>query len=284
MRQRWRFLKAQESFLKSPLRTALRLLSWRMRCFLGRSTIISLPEWEARMILPANWQGIEKLLYAFRENYEPELSYLKRVLSPGKTFIDVGACYGIYTLLASRMVGPTGSVFSLEPSPRAFSVLLGNININRLKNVHALPLALSEKAGRARLFRHPNVGCDSFGKDQSFTAGAEDVSTDCLDNILQQARVKRVDLIKMDVQGAEELVLRGASNAIASMHPTIILEIWPPGPPLLGLSPFGAWELLDSLGYEFFVAKHSGVIEKIMAPPLDGNVIAVPRRSLPTTC
>ena len=64
-REKWHFLKTQQCFLNSPLRTASRLLSWRMRCFFGRSTIITLPEWEARMILPANWRGIEKLVYAF---------------------------------------------------------------------------------------------------------------------------------------------------------------------------------------------------------------------------
>jgi FkbM family methyltransferase len=281
-RERWHFLKTQQCFRNFPLRTASRLLSWRMRCFVGRSAVITLPEWEARMILPANWRGIEKLVYAFREHYEPELSYLKKVLSPGKTFIDIGACYGIYTLLASRLVGPTGSVLSFEPASRALSVLRGNIDLNHLKNVSAFSLALSEKPGRALLFRHPNVGCDSFGRDQSFTADAEEVATDCLDNVLEQTGAQRVDLIKMDVQGAEELVLRGASNVVARMRPAVILEIWPPGPPLLGLKPYGALEFLDRLGYEFFVLSQHEVMKKITSLPSDGNVIAIPKKPRPS--
>jgi FkbM family methyltransferase len=230
-----------------------------------------------QFFLPAQWRGIEKIIFAFREDYEPELTQLKKVLSSGKTFVDVGACHGIYTLTASRIVGGKGHVIAFEPSSRAFPILRKNIAVNNLTNVQAFPLALSEKSGKAWLYRHPNVGCDSLGSDDSFTEEAEETATELLDNVVQQLDIDRVDVIKMDVQGAEEWVLRGARKTLMSMRPIVIFESWPVGPPLLGLSPNGAWELLESVGYEFFVLDGCGSLVGVKSPPADRNVVAIYR-------
>ena len=275
LESKWEYLMAQEAMRSTPVLTMSRLLSWRARCLLRRAAIAHLRQWGVQMFLPANWRGVEKLIFAFREYYEPELNYLQQILLPGMTFVDAGACYGIYTLAASKMVGRQGRVIAFEPASRAFRVLQKNVAMNGLTNVLAYPLALTETTGKARLYHHPKVGCDSLGRDSSFTETAEEVATESLDNVLQKIQVDRVDVVKMDVQGAEELVLRGAKTILSSKHPIVIFEIYPEGTVPLGLSPYGAWEFLDSLGYKFFVVDRSGVLRREKSPPADRNVVAV---------
>jgi FkbM family methyltransferase len=272
---KWEYLTTQEAMRRAPLLTMSRLFSWRARCLLRRAAIAHLPRWDVQMFLPPNWRGIEKLIFAFREYYEPELDYLQQILLPGMTFVDAGACYGIYSLAASKMVGPQGRVIAFEPASRAFRVLQKNIELNGLTNVHAYPLALTEKEGKAWLYHHPNVGCDSLGKDDSFTDREEETATDSLDNMLQKLSVDQLDVLKMDVQGAEELILRGARRIIESKHPAIIFEIFPEGANALGLSGYGAWKLLENLGYKFFSFDPSGALRKASSPPLSGNAVAI---------
>src|SRR5437660_2927224 len=76
-------------------------------------------------------------------------------------------------------------------------------------------------------------------------------------------------------QSAEEWVLRGARNILTTMHPAVIFESWPVGPPLLGLSPNGAWDLLDSIGYKFFVLEGGGSLVAVKTPPADCNIVAI---------
>src|SRR5437016_1440902 len=105
---KWDFLRMHPAFRMAPMRTTLRLASWRARCLLRTAATVHLRRSGVRMYLPPNWRGVAKLIYAFRDNYEPELAYLERVLSPGKVFVDAGANFGIYTLLASRLEGGAG--------------------------------------------------------------------------------------------------------------------------------------------------------------------------------
>jgi len=85
--------------------------------------------------------------------YEPEVSsYIMKNLKLGETFMDIGANNGYYTILAADLVGPKGKVISLEPNPKAFQRLLHNIEINNLKNVIPLNIALSDKDGKAILY------------------------------------------------------------------------------------------------------------------------------------
>jgi len=277
--RKWLYLRNQEAFRHSPFSTILRLISWRVKCLLRSPATITLENWDLQMFLPPEWGGIAKLAFAFRKRYEPELPYLERILSPGMTFVDAGACYGLYTLAASKIVGESGRVIAFEPAIRAFRVLQKNVALNSLANVLVFPMALTANPGKALLYHHPNVGCDSLGRDHSFTETAEEIATESLDNVLRKISVGHVDVIKMDVQGAEELVLRGAMEILTSSHPAIIFEVYPPGTVLLDLSPYGAWDFLEKLGYEFFVVDRQGTLRRELSPPADRNVVAIHKQS-----
>jgi len=277
---KWDFLSMHPAFRMAPMRTTLRLASWRTRCLFRKTATVHLRRSGVQMILPPNWRGVGKLIYAFRDYYEPELLYLERVLSPGKVFVDAGANFGIYTLLASKIVGEAGRVISFEPSSRVFPVLRRNITLNGFKNVLAFPIALTDKPGRARLYYHSAVGCDSLGKDASFEpdAHAEEIGTESLDTVLKQTSVGRVDVIKMDVQGAEELALRGANEIVSSMRPIVIFEFFPEGAISLGLSPNGPWDFLEGHGYEFFIVDDRGAVSRLLSPPpAIANILAIHR-------
>jgi FkbM family methyltransferase len=275
---KWSFLSAQEAFRVAPLRTILRLASWRIRCALRRAETIELKRWRVRMLLPPEWRGVAKLIYALRDYYEPELAYLERLLSPGKVFVDAGANFGIYTAMASKTVGERGRVISFEPSARAFPVLQHNIALNGFRNVLVFPAALTNKTGRAWLYHHPAVGSDALAKDSTFdsNAYAQRIATARLDNVLRQTSIERVDVIKMDVQGAEELALRGAAETITSMRPAIMFEFHPAGAVSLGLEPCGAWNLLKSLGYDFLGLGQAGTVARLTSPPATiANIVAI---------
>jgi FkbM family methyltransferase len=274
-KRKWDFLSVHPAFRLAPMQTTLRLASWRTKCFLRTAATIQLRNSGVRMFLPPNWRGVAKLIYAFRHNYEPELDYLASVLSPGKVFVDAGANFGIYSLLASHIVGQSGRVISFEPSIRAFPVLQQNIALNGFKNVLAFPIALTQESGRQLLYHDLAIGCDTLGRYPPSQVSSEEVATESLDDVLRRAAIDRVDVIKMDVQGAEELVLRGASNTLSSSHPVIIFEVWPEGAALLDLPPNGAWELLESAGYEFCAAAPGGTLSPIKSPPAVGNVVAI---------
>lgn len=271
---KWDYLRAQEGFQRAPALTMRRLISWYARCLFHRTVVATLQRWQVQMALPARWRGVGKLIFTFGESYEPELIYLEKLLDRGKVFIDVGANLGIYALVASKIVGDTGQVVAFEPSTQSFPVLQENIRRNKLPNVSAFPLAASQKRGTAKLFRGPNPAFNSLGKDPSWKEETEDVVTDSLDSFLSRAGINRVDLIKIDVQGAEELVLRGAMNILTSSHPAVIFEIYPEGTAPLGLPPYGAWDLLNSHGYKFFVIR-TGRACPTTCPPAWGNVVAV---------
>jgi FkbM family methyltransferase len=219
------------------------------------------------------------MIYAVRELYEKELVHLGKFISPGMIVVDAGANCGIYTVAAARLVGPTGRVLSFEPGMQSFSALQKNVQLNRLQNVTTFRAALADKEGIARLY-HAGRGPTSFtlAPVAQNSANWEEVTTQALRNVLQEEKAEQVGFIKLDVEGAEELVLRGAEPVLARYHPTIVFEMNSGTARGLGLSPVGAWNLLEHFGYRFFSLTGLGDLREMDQPPPEDecmNLVAV---------
>src|SRR5437879_956602 len=279
-REMWHFFKTQEGFRRAPVLTIFRSASWYWRCLLRMATALELPRWNVRMFFPAQRKGFGKFIYAFREYYEPELAYLGKILSPGKVFIDVGANFGVYTLVASKLVGPAGKVISVEPTAQSFAILGRNVALNGSTNVRAFQLALTQAKGRAWLYHGWDPVGNSLGMDPLYGDEGEEVQTESLDNLLEENGINRVDVIKVDVEGAEELVLRGAAKTLATNNPVVIFEFNPGCAARLALSPKGARDFLESLGYEFVVLGECANSKNPALRPTYFNIIAIPKPSV----
>src|ERR1019366_1804983 len=136
----------------------------------------------------------------------------------GMTFVDVGACYGIYTLVAAKLVGANGRVIAFEPATRSYAVLQENIKLNGLSNVRTYRVALSDRIGLRKLYHQPDPGRNSLGMPQGISDAPEEVETNTLDSVLGSDPSECVNVMKLDVEGAEELVFRGAREIITTAH------------------------------------------------------------------
>jgi FkbM family methyltransferase len=279
MTGRLAFLVGHAAFRRAPLKVTGRLIAWRVRSALQLPGMARLASWNIRLCLPPAWRGTAKTIYVFRDDYENELSTLNALLAPGDVFVDVGANYGIYTAVASRIVGDAGQVIALEPAKDAYDVLSRNLAINDLRNVHTLRVALSNRSAPAFLRLHADSSRNALSGEAGPNGRFEEVMTATLDSVLHQYRVDQVHLLKVDVEGAEELVLDGARSLFARAKPTVLFEVNHDGARRLGLKPDGAWALLHALGYEFFITDRMHQLVRTHALPGGGNVMAIHARS-----
>lgn len=132
----------------------------------------------------------------------------------GDIVIDVGAHIGAYTVKASKLVGESGLVVAAEPFPLNHAYLMRNIRKNNLSNVKPLKIALGEDEGTAKLSLGRSGLAHSIVLKRSNEATL--VSVKRLDSIVEELRLSRVNFIKMDVEGAEYIVLKGAINTLRS--------------------------------------------------------------------
>jgi len=163
--------------------------------------------------------------------YDPnELSLLSRILKPGMTFVDAGANMGLYTLFAARRVGDAGRVLAIEPSQRELNILRSNVDLNGLTNVTIAPVALSNQPAELELrvaplqkSGHNTLGA-AFGHRTALDH-LEKVRAVRLDDLIQEQKLARVDVLKMDIEGGEEIALRGAGQTLREHHPVVLMEL-----------------------------------------------------------
>jgi len=141
-------------------------------------------------------------------------------LRPGDVFCDVGANIGYYTVLASRLVGPSGIVVAVEPSPTALRRLRDNIALNGLTNVRVVPAAVTASRGRVALYTPMvgNAGTASTVSRPGQSAQAE-VAALPLTEILTPDELARLRLVKIDIEGGEGPVLANILDELAAFPP-----------------------------------------------------------------
>lgn len=157
--------------------------------------------------------------------YEPATAQVfSSVLRPGDGVLDIGANIGYFTLLASRLVGPAGSVHAFEPAPSIVNRLETNVRLNALTNVEIHRLAVSGTAGEVRLHV---ASSDHQGLSSLRDLGQHDdvirVPAQPVDALLP--RLPRVALAKLDIEGAEYLALQGMTGLLKRDRPVLIVEV-----------------------------------------------------------
>lgn len=150
-------------------------------------------------------------------SWEPfETEIFKGLVKPGMTVVDIGANIGYYSLLASRLVGESGKVYAFEPFENTFEILKRNIAVNGLHNILPTRKAILDKVGIMRLyFSRYTPACNSV------TGKGKFVFVPCT-TLDQELKGYKVDLIKMDIEGAEALAFDGMQTIIQN-NPNLIL-------------------------------------------------------------
>ena len=179
------------------------------------------------------------------------MKLLGRTLRPGRIFVDVGAHVGFHSVLAGQLVGPAGKVFAVEPAPWAVELLRANVRRHGL-DVTVLPFAASDAAGTVRL------ALDEAHRSGAHLSEAEDaveVQAAPLDELIPELAV---DVLKVDVEGAEPLVLRGARSLLGrSPHLLAVVE-FRDEPHLGGEGPLEVLAFYESLGFELCLLRRNG--------------------------
>jgi FkbM family methyltransferase len=194
----------------------------------------------------------------FFGNYEPEVrEQIKRWLTPGLTAVDVGANVGWHALLMASIVGPRGRVFAFEPNDTTRARLVAAIDGNRLPQIIVDSRALSDRVGIAG-FQAPQAGhvWDGTGRLTSApAAGAQSgPSVECvtLDAFVAERGIEKLAFIKIDVEGWELSVLRGARRTLETLRPAIVFEYDPAYVARCGGSGAALTACLADAGYDLF--------------------------------
>ncbi len=224
-------------------------------------------------------QTSQKMVFALNPNnqlhmsviysgvYDPEKTdTLSRLLKPGDVAFDIGANFGWYTILFSKIVSLDGCVVAFEPVPSTFETLSRNIRLNRCRNTRLLNVALGDSKGMTLVhtFSGLHDGHASLSNLSRSDAQSQQIRMQTMDDVVDSIK-RNPDLIKMDVEGAERIVLLGAKNTIARSKPIILIEINPQKTKMFheGYDCREILSFIREFGYSFFRIKKGGVLQRL---------------------
>jgi FkbM family methyltransferase len=203
-------------------------------------------------------------IIAFRYYDKALHRYIDRMVGPGMTCFDIGANIGAVSTHLARTVGAAGHVHAFEPVPALRVRLQKNLARNdcdRIVSVH--PLALSNATGEARL-AVAAVDADNQGLASLVAAGTDrltgmlTVQTVTLDDFVAERRIDRIDFMKIDIQGAEILLLEGGRRTLAELRPDLIVEVSPADMAGIGKTSRDLLRALEGCGYQIHELRSDG--------------------------
>ena len=285
--KKFRQLIAKPDFKLSPAKALWRRFYWRLRWkFLSHRPWI-LPLGSLRIAITKSGSGA--LIY-YQGVSEPETrDFILRFLKTGMVFLDIGAHLGEYTLYAAAKVGLTGEVHAFEPHPEVCKILRQNVALNALQGVEVSQAAVCDVDGSVQfaISAEPSVSSIWSQRAQAATPiGTIEVPSVTLDTYWK-GNGKKVDLIKVDVEGAELLVLKGSRSLLCKEStdaPVIHFEYLPSNMATFGYDPQDLLTFLHDYGYticEYGSNKGLSVLTSASVPTLTSrshlalNLVAV---------
>ena len=193
----------------------------------------------------------DSLRLSINGNYaEYETELMKKEIKNGDVVLDLGANIGYYTLIFAKLVGKTGKVFAFEPDPTNFALLKKNVEINGYKNVVLVNKAVSNKTGKLKLFLGENNFAGHKIYDSNEGRKFVEIDSVILDDYFRD-KPSKIDFIKMDIEGAEYLAVKGMSNLLnKNKKIKMISEFSPKGVKMSGFEPLEYLKLLVKYGFK----------------------------------
>ncbi len=188
-------------------------------------------------------------------SWQPEIwDSISSSLSEGGVFLDVGAHIGSFSLRAAIKVGKTGHVLAFEPNPETLRLLRDNVAASHAENVIVEPIACTDREQMLTLYAGPsfNTGMSSLASENVPLEGpprSYTVRGRMIDDVVRELKLTRVDAIKIDVEGAEAYVLRGAVNTLKQFHPKVVVEVVPSQLAAMNSTPDEVIAALKEAGY-----------------------------------
>lgn len=203
-----------------------------------------------------NWDWKLEML---THRYEQEtVALFKKIMKPGMTVIDVGAHIGYFTVLFSKLVGPTGRVISFEADPDNFDLL--KKNTGALPNVTLINKALADRNGTIDFYKINNsTGCHSIIAPTTLNSTKTTVSAITLDAFLFDEHIDKIDIIKIDIEGAEPLAFGGMQKLFSTSQSLMIVsEFNPMALTAAGIQPENFLVAIQKYGFDIFAIPESG--------------------------
>lgn len=158
---------------------------------------------------------------------------LERVLKPGLNMIDAGANVGEISLIAAKRVAPDGRVFAFEPVARFADQLEAHVAANKLTNLHLFREGLSDEAGEAEIYLAPerfrdgtqHDGLGTLFRTEVRSAVEATIPITTLDLFVERQGLRKIDLIKLDIEGSELPALKGGASVLREHRPALIIEV-----------------------------------------------------------
>jgi FkbM family methyltransferase len=202
------------------------------------------------------WGAITKILFSRQHLLKHKMSFEYETLTrysnfikKGDTILDIGANVGVFSLLGSQLVGSQGKVYSFEPSYLTFESLNKNLLLNDVKNVFTQKLALSETEGSIKMGDTDDAL--NFIDLKNIKEDGEVVEMKTLDNWLKINDLSKIDVIKIDIEGAELLCFKGATQLLKNASPIIIMECNEKWCHRFDYTVFDLLRFLNEFGYTF---------------------------------
>ena len=206
---------------------------------------------------------IQERLFLTGKYENAEISFLKKYIKPGFTVVDIGANIGLHSLYMCKLVGEQGFVHSFEPFQKNFKSLKRNISLNHFQNIALENIAVSDSASGIEVFYNSdthNLGAVTmFPENQSYS---ERVNSITLDHYAHEKSIKKIDFVKIDIEGGEYPALMGMKKILISHSPILLIEI---EPKILSRTPYTEENIINFLSennYTLYSIDENGNLSK----------------------
>jgi FkbM family methyltransferase len=225
---------------------------------------------------------IGSMIYWRGYHHARELTLLEKILSPDMVFIDIGANIGEFAIVAASRLR-AGTVYAFEPLDEAYRLLCKSVTLNGLENIVAFPFGLSDHTATADLYTSSDFALHkSFPTElatvyptstRSLKIGTAELKI--LDDVFPQLGQNRLDVIKIDIEGAELPALQGAEHLLRNYKPMLLVEVSDVTSAAAGYRSEEMGDYLASLGYDFYEIGENAELKKSDGGklPYFGNIL-----------